>query len=212
MTRQTLTAGVPAALAENGFRVGYIFRVAFPSTTLYGTSMGIPVSFNGNVYRPEAGVLSFSGISENADLKARGVTFSLAATPAVKAAVIGDNWHNSPCDVWLVAFDAGWQMIGSPSAVARGLRMSECVLEDGDDDPRVTLTCETGAIEGTRDSRQLVSGPSQQLRYPGDTAFDQIDAVAMTTINWGGATQRVPNTGPPLPGGSGWRDQRSLNP
>lgn len=212
MTRQTLTSGVPAALAESGQRVGYMFRIAFPSLTVYCTSMGFPISFGGNVYRPEGGVLAWSGINESTDLKARGVSFTLAATPAIKAAILGDNFHNSPCDVWLVAFDANWQMIGGPSAIARGLRMSECPLDDAGESATAKLTCETGAIEGTRDSRQYVSGPSHQLRYPGDTAFDRIDEVAMTTINWGGATQRVPNSGPALPLGGNWRNQRSITP
>lgn len=199
MTRQSLNASAATALTAETVYTGYLVRIVFPSVVVYATTMGVTIPFNGNDYVPHSELISWGGLTESTDLKARGVDFNLFATPALKAAALNDNWHLSPVDIWLVVCDSAYQVIGQPAQVARNLRMAFISLEDGDN-AKLTLTCETGAVDAVRDSLQIVSGETQRARYPGDTAFDRLPQIVSKVIDWGGKTTTPgTDTRPPMP-------------
>jgi len=203
MTRLNLDSSAAAESLKPTLRAANLFRLAFPSGTVYATNAGITIPWNAWLFEPGATVLSWSGYTEAADLRPRGVDFSLGLLPNLVAAVLADGWQNALCDVWIAWLDPNWNVLGTPYSIAPGLRMSTAALNIADGGGELRLTTETGGIYFDRDSATLCTGETQRRRYAGDTALDRLDQVLQKMVDWGGKISGAGSNGGGSGGGSG---------
>jgi len=201
MTRLNLDPTAAAESVKPSLRAANLFRLAFPTGTVYATNAGVAIAWNGWLFEPGATVLGWSGYTEAADLRPRGVDFSLGLAPNLISALLADGWQNALVDVWIAWLDTTWNVLGTPYAIAPGLRMSTASMSVAAGGGDLRLSTETGGIYFDRDSVALCTGATQRRRYATDTALDRLDQVLAKMVDWGGKISGAGSNG--SGGGSG---------
>ena len=185
MTRQSLDTSLAASVAGPSLYGCHLFRLVFPSITLNITDFGEAILWNAWNFLPDAKVLNWSGYEENNDLHPRRVQLDLSISQDVVDAVTGDNFQNSLVNIWIATLTSNRVLIGSPYNVASNLRMSSSSLVLDDRSGQLSLSCETRDVYNERDSASLCTQTSQQLRYPTDTALNDLALTANKIVEWG---------------------------
>ncbi len=174
-----LTSTLAALAAGASVSPVILVRLAFPSGTLYLADQNC--SYGGNTYSADGTLQNISPIIERADSKVGGLTITLAATSAVRTAIVGDALQFADAQI-LLGFLSSGTLSDAESLGTFLMSHAEYDITSG----TVGLICEPVAIRLLRANMVMASNADQQKRYSGDTFFTHTAALDEKEIEWGG--------------------------
>jgi hypothetical protein len=142
------------------------------------------VFIGGNEYLGVGALGGISEVEESAELRAYGLTLTLAGIPRDSVALaMTQNYQNRRATVWEVVLDRATLLpVADPVVVFRG-RMDTMTPELGED-AKVTLRLENRLADWERPRIRRYTDEDQQLRFPGDKGFEFVSATAEREIVW----------------------------
>lgn len=180
-----LSSTLAAVVAGQAVAPVILVRLAFPSGTLYLSDGPYPVSYGGYTYTNDGTLQTITPIHERTDSKVGGVTIGLAATSAVRTAIVSDAFQFAEAQiVW--GFLSNGSLLDSESLGTFLMSTAQYDIGSGS----VGLVCEPVAIRLLRANMVMASKADQDKRYSGDTGFDFTAAMDELELEWGGARSR----------------------
>lgn len=173
---RVLSSAFSAALQATPINPLLLVELDFPSNPLRLTTWSRNLIFSGVTFLGDGTILALSAVPESTDPGSRGVTLSLAATPANKATVTTDAFHGRRALVWLGLLDSAGDLIGAHAMFGGTLEAARLVA-----DKRLGVVLSL-ALEDS--SRAVLAPPArryddaeQQREFPGDTGFRYVPSL-----------------------------------
>jgi len=206
MSGRGASVDVIAELAKGANQPAHLFELQFDVAdggTLYLTDSYRAISYGGNSYSAAGHLLSFSSLTESAELRITDLRAQLSGVDQTMIAqVLNKQYLDRHLVIYKAFFDVATQaLIVDPIAIHNG-RMDEPLIQE---DPVsgssvVQITSHDQFADFERRSGRHTNPADQNLYFPTDRAFDLVaqNAGKQTTLMWG-----VPRPGGPAPSGGG---------
>jgi hypothetical protein len=161
---------------------------AFSTGTIYiWTGVG-PYSYGGNTYTGLGDFIAMDKVTEDSQIAARSVKFTLNGIPSSTIAnALTSDYRGKACKVLLGCFDAGGSLISTPIQIFGGL-MNQMIIADAGETCTVELTVESRLIDLQRQRERRFTNEDQKFFHPSDTGLQYVAGLQDQAINWGAAT------------------------
>jgi len=147
-------------------------------------------------------LLQISGIEEQLDMSAAGVTISLAGMDeAVLNLALNEEYQNRPISILLGMLSGGTDISAGTMTIFKG-RMQSMSIDDNPEGSLITLNAESRLVDLNRPSNLRYTNESQQFISSGDTCFSRVGLLQDKEILWG----RAGTSGSGLGGSVGGRN------
>jgi hypothetical protein len=177
-----------AALAAGTVRIVGFFEGRFTGGTInLWTGIG-PISWNGKTWQGAGNLIGVSQIEETSDIKAVGVTFSLAGIPgAMISLVLQSVRQGDPMDCWIAALDlsTGAVICDPDNDLLFNGRTDVPVIDEDGQTATISITAENRLIDLERARERRYTPEDQHIDYPGDKGFDYVVSLQSQDIIWG---------------------------
>ena len=153
-------------------------------------------------------LLSVSGIEENLEMSAGGITVALAGMNAeVLNLALNEEYQNRRISILLGQLSGGTDISAGTMTIFSG-RMQTMQIQDDPDGSTITLNAESRLVDMERPSNLRYTNESQQFVSDGDTCFSRVSALQDKEILWGRAASGTSGIG----GGGGNSGNRGGGP
>ena len=188
---------VPSSLitAWSGDTTEPYFAVEFLLDVKSGTDVnGDPIDFGplrfwsgygertieGETYFGAGQLISIEGVSEAADLAAKGLTVSLSGLPSsIVSAALQEPYQRRVCRVYF-----GDASVSDVINVFSG-RLNKMSIEDSADAATISVLVDSKLVEADKASNRRYTSESQKSRHSNDTFFDYVSALQDAEVVWG---------------------------
>lgn len=171
------------ALGESVLKVAMIVKVDFTEGILAYSSTIADIEYLGQVYQGFGTLGSVSDIEENDSLDPQTCTLELSGVkPIVLAAILDTDYYNKPAEVYMVALDDGYQVIGTPLLYFKGT-VDEVKCTHGTV-ARINITLADELSGWDRLKVERYTNDEQQLQYPGDKGCEFITEISGKEVIW----------------------------
>ena len=188
---------VPSSLitAWSGDATEPYFAVEFLLDVKSGTDVnGDPIDFGplrfwsgygertieGETYVGAGQLISIEGVSEAADLAAKGLTVSLSGLPSsIVSAALQEPYQRRVCRVYF-----GDASVSDVINVFSG-RLNKMTIEDSADAATISVLVDSKLVEADKASNRRYTSESQKSRHSDDTFFDYVSALQDAEVVWG---------------------------
>lgn len=192
MPRNISTAVQNALVAQTG-AFTLLFKLAFSGGSLYFTSGGTAITWNGNTYQPLGGGLSYEGLAESGDLSSSGLTIVAGGVDqTLIAAVLTEGFIGQQVVVWRADLDpTTYQPIATPIQLFAGYMNGGWQVEEDYPQPNqgagtctIRITCTDRLAQ--LDQKRGIQGNlgSHQSLYPNDQFFRYSGASIGQNMVW----------------------------
>lgn len=132
---------------------------------------------------------ALSPINETQDLRATGVDFSLSGIPAsMLSLALAQNYQDRECSLWL-GFMSSAGVYQDRVLLFRG-RMDVLTIEEAGDTSAVSVSAESVLVTLERANIRRYTPEDQRISYPSDLGFNQVPALQLKEIIWGGSAEQ----------------------
>lgn len=139
---------------------------------------------NGNTYTGTGSLLGISGLEENDNLSAPGVTITLSGLDsAIVSLALQEPYQNRECRVHIGSD-------GDTLEVFSGF-MDVMTIDDSGDSCSISVSVESRLIILDRKSSFRYTQETQEARYSGDTFFSYVADLADKQVVWGRRTEEI---------------------
>lgn len=160
------------------------------------------ISWNGETWTGDAGLLRFSSVRESSDLQAVNFTISLAGeVPSLISVALAQVRRGKPGTLWLGFLDANNAVIVDPILCVK-LRADRPEIHPDPQACVISIAYESRLIDATKLRERRFTAQDQKIDYPTDTGFDHVPYLQDKVIVWGRTASRgagggaVPSDGP----------------
>lgn len=148
----------------------------------------------GQVWKGVGSLGEISSVGETTDTNAIGITLTLSGIPAgMVTDALDELIPGKTATIWLALFDAASAVIVDPYKTFAG-RIDAVDMEEGGDTCRVIVNAESLLIGLQVLNEYRWVEQDQKIDYPDDTGFNLMEQLQELNINWGAATQPIPQT------------------
>lgn len=182
---KTLSSEVLAALAAPEVPLVQLVLLEFASGDVALNTSNWDLVFESTTYRGAYGLGTISPI-EDAPGEVRGLQFELSgvAASAISLALDGsDEWQGTPVRILTALLDPTTYAIIDVGQEWTGLGDTMAIQEDGETCV-VQATAESTAVDLLRGVPLTYTHADQQALYPGDRAFEYVNAQAGQPVVW----------------------------
>lgn len=231
MTRQDLASANRTETNSRLVREVAFLYIPFPSGTITISTDDSPHTFTdsasglGALTFVPGGIASIENINENDTGAAERCTLTLGGCDsALISKCVNDAVHWLRVVIWLGYMDVTGALVTTPYRVFDGFLGSPTV-QTGSNSSTIVVTAETLNAALARVSMVRGCDADQQARFAGDTLFHQVSVQGIrkiafgNNIQWGGADNSGPATGPVSGtgsigggGGGGWSTPTPADP
>jgi len=186
-----LTGGMQTAVAAATVYPAIFASFDFSTGMVYLWSGLGSVSWDGQTWVGLGNFLAMDRVTEDTQVAARSVKFSLSAVPstAISNAMVAD-YRGRQCKIWLGCFDSSGVLISDPQQIYGGL-MNQMTINDAGDTCTIDMTVESRLIDLQRQRERRYTDADQKFFYPTDTGLKYVAGLQDQTINWGHETPPV---------------------
>jgi hypothetical protein len=205
-----LTAAMAAAIGASTVRPILLFEGEFSGGTInIWTGIGT-LSWDSKTWSGIGSLLGVSRVEETDEIKAAGIVITLGGVRSADIALaLAEMRRNRPGRLWLgllseamaigdpetdmaIGDPATGLMIGleedtliaDPKIIFRG-RLDVCVIEDGADTARISISYENELIDLERPRTVRFTDEEQRRLYPGDDSLQYVASLQDTELRWG---------------------------
>ncbi len=160
----------------------------FPSGMVRVHSAIGTITWGGNSWLGVGQFGRVDGLTEEAELSRKTVTYTLTGIPNdLIAIVLGENYQGRTAKVYIGFFNTTtYQMIAEPELLDSGL-MDVTVIDESQE-CSVSITAESRIASWSRPLVRRYTDAEQQARYPGDKGLEFIAQASQKEIVWGRKT------------------------
>jgi hypothetical protein len=193
MSGRGASVAVLAELAAAQNQPAHLFEFRFDVAdggTLYFTDSYRTISWSGNTYTAAGHLLSFSGLTESAELRITDVKGQLSGVDQTMIAqILTKQYMDRRVLIYKVMFNTATQaIIVDPFPIHDG-RMDEPSLQEDPDTGKsiVQITSHDQFVDFERKMGRHTNPADQNLFFPTDRSFDLVaqNAGSQITITWG---------------------------
>jgi hypothetical protein len=182
---RSFSAGVLAAIASGTVRPVLFVEAQFQTGTVYIWSGIGTVSWNGQTWNGMGDLLRVAPIDETTSGQARGVTISLSGIPSgLLADVLVEVQAQQPVSLWIGYLDSSGNVIADPELRWYGT-IDLVKISEGEETSTIEVSVESKLIDLGRARERHWTNADQQMLYPGDLGFYQLDGIQQVKITWG---------------------------
>jgi hypothetical protein len=202
---RTLDPAVITELTSSRVQVAFLAKLAFDSGTVRAWSGIGDLVFGGETYLGVGYLGEVSAFAESQAIVANGATLRLSGIPSSMLSVaLTDNCQGRAAELRLGVFTAASVLIDAPLLFKA--RMDAMMIDEGADTSTITLNIESQLADLKRPRVRRFNNADQQELYPGDRAFEYLEALQNAEILWGpqsgaGAGSQPPSIHSPAVGG-----------
>lgn len=180
-----MSAEMNAAIQERVIRPVILFDGTFNGGDIHlWTGIG-DLTYSAIVYTGAGNLLSISAMEETNEVKASGITVTLAGVKSGSVALALDEVRRYlPCTLSLALIDDDGAVVPDPWPLFRGL-MNQCTIEDGADTASITIGYEHELIDLERPVNTRYTDLEQRRLFPGDTGMRYLIGLQNKTLRWG---------------------------
>ena len=183
---------LPAAVLER-----ILARVVRPAVLLYADlpegarrvwTGRTPITFDGHTWEGVGEVLSLSGLGENTETLARGISLRLnGMDPDMAAAIVSQPYQGRDCAVWLGFWDEDRTDLSIMSRPYFEGRLDSDDMEENGDSANLTLRAEHHLVDQLRSRPWRYTEADQTALHPGetDTGLLHIAGIQDLQLPWG---------------------------
>lgn len=181
-----LSPTVAAAVAAEQVARTVAVELDFPSGLARFNASPTDITFGGATFLGVGILGAVSVTEESAELRAYGLTIELSGIPRdAFALALLQGYQGRRGTVWEVPLDpTTYAVLDSPVVIFRG-RMDTMEIDMGEG-AVVRVSLENRMTDWERPRISRFTDEDQQARYPGDTGFRFVSAMAEREINWPG--------------------------
>lgn len=203
-----ISASMLAALATGSVRPILFYEGEFSGGTVRLFNGHGTISWDGETWTGDAGMMRVSALSDSADLQAVNFTVGLAGeVSSLVSIALAQVRRGLPGSLWLGFLDASNAVIADPILCFKGRADRPEIIPDPSAS-EITVGYESRLIDATRRRERRFTAQDQKIDYPTDTGFDNVAALQDKLIVWGRSASRGTNSpalgGPVDSGGAGW--------
>lgn len=205
---RSLSPSVLAQVLSNQLQPALFVRIAFLTETVYIWSGLGSISVPGPAYDPTNSFpygAGFTGIGwmgqiraipQVSDIIASNVTLELSGIPVeLVTDAINSVRQNSIATIWLGLMN-GTDVIGDPVQLFQG-SLDVPTITEGATTCNISITCENPLIDLGRAPSRRYTDVDQQIDFPGDTGFFQVQLLQDYNLVWPTPVPGTANTTPP---------------
>jgi hypothetical protein len=164
------------------------------------------LTFSGNTYSGVGDYGSIETVDETTEVIAKTLTFTLSGVPGnLLTESLTQNYQGRTVTLYIGLFNVDtWQFVDTPETIWEG-RMDYVTAELSQNIAKLTLKCENRLNREPLVARY--TDLDQQIASPGDTFFNLVYLVPLSSAGWGAVTVQYPKNIPPtgrssvVPGG-----------
>lgn len=143
------------------------------------------IEYSGTTYYGAGDLLQFGTMEETNQVKAAGITVSLAGvTSGAAATALSEVRRYLPGVVSLGLLDDDGIIIPDPWPMFRGL-LDTCNLEDGEETATISVGYEHELIDLERPVNTRYTDAEQRRLFPGDTGMRYLISLQNKVLRWG---------------------------
>ncbi|MEC9292247.1 MAG: hypothetical protein VX730_07600 [Pseudomonadota bacterium] len=185
MTRALSSYNAAATSGKTVHPVIFV-KIDYTDNPVYAHSDTGTLSFHGETFTGVGQLGSISGIEEQGDLAASGLTMTLAGIdPTLLSQAMHAPHQGRPVHVWIGYLDENRTLVDTPHLIFRG-RLDTHTLTLGEQ-AILTLTAENRLVDWSRPRTLRFNAESQKTRFPADEGFAFVAQATEKTILWGRA-------------------------
>jgi hypothetical protein len=174
-----VSAAVRAEILAPSTRMCDLAQIDHPSGMIYLCSGIMPVTWGALTFKSAGTMGSVSGIGQTVEARSQEVRLSLASpsfdTDAL--AIIGQPVQGRQAFIWRAFLTPDWQVIPDPIQLAN-ITLDSVEFAEGDGKQVLNLVGYMTQYAARRSMTVYHSNETQQARFPGDTGFDRMVALA----------------------------------
>lgn len=158
-----MTPAMAAALCAEVLRPALLVSMQFASETAYCWTGLTPLTWNGMTFTGIGSLGSISGISEDSEVEAKGITLTLSSIPSdMMSEVLTEVRVLGKVNVWLALFDENLALIPDPILSYQG-KMDAPSLNDDATTCTATIAVENVLVDLNRACYRRLTNDDQQL-------------------------------------------------
>ena len=181
---RALDSNMQAALSAGVIVPAIMAMLTFKSGTVYVWSGVGNLPYGGNTYQGVGTLGSVGAIVEGLSVQAMGTSVSLSGIdPALYGDSMDDIVTGQPAKVWFALLNQG-AIIGAPYLAFSGL-IDKPTVSEGGDSITITIALENRLTNLQRPNARRYSSADQRIKYPTDSGFTWVEALANTANVWG---------------------------
>ena len=189
MPRQLSTETIDALNNDKIFRIVWLCKLEFNSTTLYLTSSKNTFNWDSQSWLGNGQFLGFSQVTESNESITNGITIKLDGTdPTLRSLVLAQSRQNKLGIIWMGLLDTSLNLIQSPIQIYRG-KFDFANLTDTGQESIIELQYENEGIERKRVNARRYTAFSQKSLFSGDEGFQYTSRVEDWSGFWGKAAR-----------------------
>lgn len=182
---RALTAAMLAAMATGSIRPLFFYEGEFSGgTTRLFTGNG-SITWNGQTWTGDNGMMRISDIQEVSELNAVNFTVSLnGQVSSLISIALAQVRRGKPGSVWLGLLDASNALIADPFLCFKGRADKPGIVPDPNQ-AVISVAYESRMIVATRRIERRYTSEDQKIDYPNDLGFEYVPSLQDTQFTWG---------------------------
>jgi hypothetical protein len=183
---RTADSALITGLAAGVVRLVFLFEGFFIASTPTRFWSGIgTLTWNGAAWTGAGELIGVGAASEGSEMKAQGITISLAGIPSELLALVFQNMRQGQrVNVYVGIMNDAGVLTATPAIYFSG-RVDVPSIADGGDTATISLAVENRFVDFEKSRSLFYTPQSQAIFYPGDLGFDQVTALQDDKIFWG---------------------------
>lgn len=180
-----LSAGFLSAIQQQTVHLAFAVELLFDSGAVRAWTGVGDLTWNAQTWTGVGTLGSISGISENTDFSAQGLTFGLSGIPSsLISLALTEKYRGRPVTVHVLIMDETFANVLWSYQQWNGL-MDTMLIDEGPEQSTIRLTAESELIDFERPAGTRYTHEEQIRRFSGDLFFQYTALMAEVPLYWG---------------------------
>jgi hypothetical protein len=189
---RTISAAALAALTGSVVRPFYLVSIELTSSTLYLSTLGFNVTWDGHTWLGNGFIKDPGAIRETGDLTAEGMEVQLCGEPSALVSIhLQSVEQNKAAKVYLGFLSAAQAVIADPILIFSGV-VDNSKLVDAADTATLTFSLENDLADLDRPNDLRYNHESQKSLYALDLFFEYVEQLQNAHFYWGKKKRKNP--------------------
>lgn len=173
------------AIEESVVRPFFLLKLQFDSGYIYLSSTNRDLSWDSHTWLGNGWFRDFPKVTDGSDITTENLTVKLSGIPlSLIALVLGQTKNRNEGVLYFGLFNESHQIISDPIELFAGY-IDVPKIEDSIDSAVITITIENENSDFDIPRESRFTDNDQQAKYPGDTGFRYVAALANKIVTWG---------------------------